>query len=160
MLVWKLLTRSTNFCTFGIQLKNIENPWKALRASVLLTKHTAPEKKPSDRSNATRPGEVEKRMCTRARCSIRASRESADSKDKAFFVLWCEACARVVHIALCAGSTSRYCNLFFCFCFVIPVNFPFSNTSENCYYGVCKRSERLTPWMRRCLNYAYRTAPH
>ena len=43
----------------------IEKPWKALLASVLRTKHTAPEKKPSDRSNAARPGEVEKKhFCT------------------------------------------------------------------------------------------------
>ena len=35
-----------------------------LLASVLRTKLTAPEKKPSDRSNAARPDEVEKIRCT------------------------------------------------------------------------------------------------
>ena len=41
-----------------------EKPLKALLASVLWTKHTAQEKKLSDRINAARPGEVEKRRCT------------------------------------------------------------------------------------------------
>ena len=62
----------------------IEKPWKALLASVLRTKHTAPEKKPSDRSNAARPGEVEKRRCTRARCFCTLGFQS-ENQEKRFF---------------------------------------------------------------------------
>ena len=51
-------------CIFWTQIPK-GKPWKALLASVLRTKHTAPEKKPPDRSKAARPGGVEKRRCTR-----------------------------------------------------------------------------------------------
>ena len=107
MFVWKLLilsTRCTHFCTLGFQsenqtfapLESNRKPWKALLASVLLTKHTAPEKKPSDRSNATRPGEVEERRCT------------GHAYNKS---LRCEECARVVQIALRSASTNKNCIL-------------------------------------------------
>ena len=49
-----------------LQLWNpIENPWKMLLASVLRTKHTAPEKKLSDRSSHAW-GNREKRVHTSA----------------------------------------------------------------------------------------------
>ena len=43
----------------------IRKPRKTLLASVLRTKLTAPERKPSDRSKAAWPGGVAKRKCTR-----------------------------------------------------------------------------------------------
>ena len=69
-------------------------------------KHTAPEKKLSDRSSEAW-GSSE-RGCTRARCSNSGSKDYADSKDKA-----CDARpgARVVQIALCSASTSKNCEV-------------------------------------------------
>ena len=54
-------TRFIQFYTLGLQSKNQENK---LLASVLRTKHTAPETKPSGRSEAARPRGIAKRKCT------------------------------------------------------------------------------------------------
>ena len=63
-------------------LNPIRKPRKALLASVIRKKHTAPEKKPADRSNAARPeGNRETKVHT-ALCSDRARRDCADSKDE------------------------------------------------------------------------------
>ena len=77
----KLSTRSTKF-THAWTFESNRKPWKTLLASVLRTKHTAPEKKPSDRSNAAMPRVVVKSRCTRARCSNSGSMDCADSKDE------------------------------------------------------------------------------
>ena len=109
----------------GISNRNsIEEPGKAFLESVPRTKHTAREKKPSDRGNAARPGEVEKRRCTgHAALTVRGGTAIQNI----------EACnarhgARVVEKALCSASTSKNCKISFCSCFVMAV-FPFSSTN-------------------------------
>ena len=59
----KALAEIHNIYTLLHLWNPIETPWKALRASVLRTKHTAPEKKLSDRSSEAW-GSSEKRVHT------------------------------------------------------------------------------------------------
>jgi len=59
----------------------IEKPWKALRASVLRTRHTVPRKRSYPAASAVPEGAA-KRECTLARCSTSGRRNYADSKDE------------------------------------------------------------------------------
>ena len=89
----------------------IWKPKKALLASVLRTKLTAPETKPSGRSEAARSSG---KKVHNARCSDSASRGCTESKNRC---LWCEACVQMVHQALCSARMNNNCkiSLFFLF---------------------------------------------
>ena len=83
----------------------IWKPRKTLMASVIRTKHTAPEKKPADRSNAARPGGSREEKVPKALCSENASNNCAESKDKR---LWCEAkCSHPTDLSLICSASKK-----------------------------------------------------